>query len=41
MHLPPHTFVEAIMYVADAFTDGLSNFDDITLLAVSYNPNQS
>ena len=41
MHLPPHTFVEVIMYVADAFTDGLSNFDDITLLAVSYNPNQS
>ncbi len=41
MQLPPHTFVEAIMYVADAFTDGLSHFDDITLLAVSYNPDQS
>ena len=36
MHLPPHSFVEAIMYAADAFSDGLSNSDDITLLAVSY-----
>lgn len=35
-HLPPHSFVEAIMYAADAFADGLSNFDDITILAVSY-----
>lgn len=36
MHLPPHSFVEAIMSAADAYSDGLSNFDDITLLAISY-----
>ena len=38
MHLPPHTFVEAIMSAADAFADGLASPDDITLLAVSYQP---
>ena len=37
-NLPPHTFVEAIMYAADAFADGLASPDDITLLAISYNP---
>ena len=36
MHLPPHSFVEVIMYAADAFADGLSSTDDITLLALSY-----
>jgi sigma-B regulation protein RsbU (phosphoserine phosphatase) len=36
MHLPPHSFAEAIMCAADAFADGLSSSDDITLLAVSY-----
>ena len=39
MHLPPHSFVEAIIYAADAFADGLAHSaDDITLLAISYNP---
>ena len=38
MHLPPHNFVEAIMYATDAFAEGLNSPDDITLLAVSYNP---
>jgi len=38
MHLPPHSFVEAIMSAADAFSDGLDSPDDITLLAVSYQP---
>jgi len=38
MHLPPHSFVEALMYAADAFSDGLASPDDITLLAVSYQP---
>ena len=37
-HLPPHTFVESIMYAADAFVEGLASTDDITLLAISYNP---
>jgi sigma-B regulation protein RsbU (phosphoserine phosphatase) len=37
MQLPPHSFVEAIMYAADAYSEGLSSPDDITLLAVSYN----
>jgi len=41
MHLPPHSFVEAIMSAADAFSDGLSNFDDITLLAISYHINET
>jgi len=41
MNLPPHTFVEAIMYAADAYADGLSNPDDITLLAVRCNPSTS
>jgi sigma-B regulation protein RsbU (phosphoserine phosphatase) len=36
MHLPPHSFVEALMYAADAYSDGLASPDDITLLAVSY-----
>jgi sigma-B regulation protein RsbU (phosphoserine phosphatase) len=36
MNLPPHSFVEAIMSAADAFCDGLSSSDDITLLTVSY-----
>jgi sigma-B regulation protein RsbU (phosphoserine phosphatase) len=36
MHLPSSSFVEAIMYAADAFADGLDSPDDITLLAVSY-----
>lgn len=36
MHLPPHSFVEAIMYAADAFVEGLSSPDDITFLAISY-----
>jgi serine phosphatase RsbU (regulator of sigma subunit) len=36
MHLPPHSFTEAIMYAADAFAEGLDNPDDITLLTVSY-----
>ncbi len=36
MHLPPHSFVEAIMDSAFAFADGPSNSDDITLLAVGY-----
>ena len=35
-HLPPHSFVEAIMSAADAFCKGLSSQDDMTLLAVSY-----
>ncbi len=38
MHLPPHTFIEAIMRAADAFAEGLVSSDDITLLAISYNP---
>jgi sigma-B regulation protein RsbU (phosphoserine phosphatase) len=38
MHLSPHSFVEAIMSAADAFSDGLDSPDDITLLAVSYQP---
>jgi phosphoserine phosphatase RsbU/P len=37
-HLPTHSFVEVIMYAADAFAEGLDSPDDITLLAVSYNP---
>lgn len=37
-HLPPHTFVEAIIYAADAFCNGFSSPDDITLLAISYHP---
>ena len=41
MHLPPHTFVEAIMSAADAYSDGLSNFDDITLLAISYRKHET
>lgn len=41
MHLPPHSFVETIMYAADAFADGLDSPDDITLLAISYNPPKS
>jgi serine phosphatase RsbU (regulator of sigma subunit) len=36
MHLSPHSFVEAIMYAAEAFSEGLASSDDITLLAVSY-----
>lgn len=34
--LPPHSFIEAIISAADAFADGLSSEDDITLLAASY-----
>jgi sigma-B regulation protein RsbU (phosphoserine phosphatase) len=41
MNLSPHNFVEAIMYAADAFADGLANSDDITLLAVSYHRNET
>ena len=41
MHLPPSSFVETIMYAADAFADGLDSPDDITLLAISYNPSAS
>ncbi|MFC1714050.1 PP2C family protein-serine/threonine phosphatase [Candidatus Poribacteria bacterium] len=37
-HLAPHAFIEAIMCAADAFAEGLVSSDDITLLAVSYNP---
>jgi len=37
-HLPTHSFVEAIMYAADAFAEGLNSPDDITILAVGYNP---
>jgi sigma-B regulation protein RsbU (phosphoserine phosphatase) len=36
MHLPPHSFVEVIMSAADAFADGLSSSDDITLLAIGH-----
>lgn len=36
MHLPPHSFVEVIMSAADAFADGLSSSDDITLLTIGY-----
>jgi len=36
MHLTPHSFVEAIMSAADAFSDGLVISDDMTLLAVKY-----
>jgi sigma-B regulation protein RsbU (phosphoserine phosphatase) len=35
-YLSPHSFVEAIMYAADAFSDSIGIPDDITLLAVSY-----
>lgn len=35
MHLPPHSFIEAIMEAADAFSEGPADHDDITLLAVS------
>jgi sigma-B regulation protein RsbU (phosphoserine phosphatase) len=35
-HLPPRSFVEAIIYAADVFSDSLGISDDITLLAVSY-----
>lgn len=36
MHLPPHTFVETIMSAVDAFAEGLSIFDDITIVAISF-----
>lgn len=36
MQLSPDGFVEAIMSAADAFAQGLNNFDDIILLAVGY-----
>ena len=35
-HLPPGSFVEAIVSAADAFTEGLDSPDDITFLAISY-----
>ena len=37
-HLTPQCFVEVIMSAADAFSDGLNSPDDITLLAVNYQP---
>jgi sigma-B regulation protein RsbU (phosphoserine phosphatase) len=36
VHLPPRSFVEAIMYAADVFSDSIGIPDDMTLLAVSY-----
>ncbi|MBD3181625.1 SpoIIE family protein phosphatase [Candidatus Poribacteria bacterium] len=35
-HLEPEPFVEAIMCAAEAFAEGLTNPDDMTLLAIGY-----
>lgn len=41
IHLSPKAFVEAMLYAAEAFSDGFYTEDDITLLSFRYNGTKS